>query len=311
MPHGRPPQQLALDFTSRINEALATIRAAGQRLATQLAPDQAAGLVDLLERVALTSQDHTHSQARASRLAAGLHDRRAVSERTIRRWRQLAENYQTPAGPLLSVDHRSTRWGGHATNTWAINWPAVQSLAQGQLGTPPEPPPARADQASAAPSRPRDRAPAAPPTDTWLTVAGTLAGWGLRATDKITAAARAAGQTPDQAQAAARAALATAHANAALFRDPPAAAAYFLTRGSWPAQPGAMIDPAAQARAADRREHDAREIRRESHLAATVAAGRRAGQEEHAIAAQLAQALPAEWLAARGWTVPEPTEANP
>ena len=142
------PKQYALDFHSRTAEALAALRSLPSHL-PQLPIDLAAGVADLLERIALCSRDNTTSHARAAKLAAGLDGRRAVSERTIRRWRVAAEQVTTSAGPLLEIDHRSHRHGGHKTNAWSINWPAVRALLTGEPAG--STPPAESSPLAAAP----------------------------------------------------------------------------------------------------------------------------------------------------------------
>lgn len=142
----RPPQeQIGLDFTSTIGETLAMLRRLPAKL-TNLPPDLAAGVADLLERVAICAHDRTTSHARAAKLAAGLTDRRPVSERTVRRWRVAAESVTTSAGPLLQTVHRSHLAGGHRTNAWSINWPAVRALL--------DPAPDPAPKSAQAPPRP-------------------------------------------------------------------------------------------------------------------------------------------------------------
>lgn len=145
------PNQYALDFHSRTAEALAALRSLPRHL-PQLPIDLAAGVADLLERIALCSRDNTTSHARASKLAAGLDNRRAVSERTVRRWRAAAEQTLTSAGPLLEIDHRSHQHGGHRTNAWRINWPAVRAVLQGEAAATI---PAAVDRTAAQPAAPQ------------------------------------------------------------------------------------------------------------------------------------------------------------
>lgn len=117
--------QLTLDFTSRLNEALALIRSLERPLA-DLGPERAAGIIELLERIVLCSTDGVTSHARVSALAARIRDRRAVSERTVRRWRSDAV-----ALDLLAVEDRSHKYGRSYTNVWQIAWPAIRALAAG------------------------------------------------------------------------------------------------------------------------------------------------------------------------------------
>lgn len=111
------PDQQVLPFSAQLNERLAEIRSLESWLSAQgWHPDRAQGVIELLERIVLCSTDGETSRARVSALAARIQSRRAVSERTVRRWARDAEELG-----LLVTERLSQQWGGHRPNFWRIS----------------------------------------------------------------------------------------------------------------------------------------------------------------------------------------------
>jgi len=124
--------QLPLDFSSQLHERLAWLRALELPIARQTGwtPERIAGVIELLQRIVICSHDHTTSHARVITLGAGLHDRRKVSEKTIRNWKRDAKELG-----LLGCEEVSHHRGGHHTNVWQVQWHQVRAL---RLDTRPE-----------------------------------------------------------------------------------------------------------------------------------------------------------------------------
>jgi hypothetical protein len=121
-----PTDQLTLDFSSQLNERLAALRSLDRALEARCpdwSPERISAVIELLQRIAICSQDFTRSRARVGTLAMGLSDRRRVSARTINRWTKDANHFG-----LLKLEVESRRFGGHRTNSWEIDWSVVRTI---------------------------------------------------------------------------------------------------------------------------------------------------------------------------------------
>lgn len=114
--------QELLPFSAQVNERLAEIRSL-DRVLGHMHPARSRGVIELLERIVLLSQDGETSHARVSVLAARIQTMKSVNERTIRRWAQDAKELG-----VLCTDERSHRYGGHYPNVWKINRVRLQEL---------------------------------------------------------------------------------------------------------------------------------------------------------------------------------------
>lgn len=123
------PNQFKLPLDWQLNEAIAKIRRLQNVPALQrdLHPDLIEGVMELLERVAIMSDDRINSYARKAALAARCDRRRVVSEPTILRWAKVAESLG-----VLFVDRQALRLGGHRPNLWRILWDGVDALVAPQ-----------------------------------------------------------------------------------------------------------------------------------------------------------------------------------
>ena len=142
--------------------------------------------------------------------------------------------------------------------------------------------------------------------ESWDATEKTLTEFGIRTAPAIVQQARQRGENPADFAATVRDAIATARlkANASVFKDPAAAVAILLTRGSWPEAPEKIQTLDQRQKHERRQEQNDMERTRRVWFTDVIREGRRAGQSEEQIYRVLAEKLPGEWLEAQGWKQP-------
>lgn len=318
----RHPEQLTLDFSSQLAERLALLRSLERPLEgnTDWTPERIAGVVELLQRIAILSTDGTTSRARVATLGARVHDRRSVSAKTINRWTRDAVSLG-----LLTVDVESRRRGGCRTNAWQLNWSQIKAVVRhqsaisnlkSQIVTPPvevrhgcvtvtHPGCVTVTHLTVNRNSQLEPPPPCPPDPKPAGGGGTLCEEEAELLRRLTAVGYANARSDLPQWLAQQAAGEIAHildeyeANRAVLTGP-GAIAFRIKRGQWPdprVVPLAVVQSRQTARAAQQHTTDAERLalRHGRRRLVLIRTARQRGDDEAKILATLRQELPAEF----------------